>query len=74
MIDGWRSFGFEPVDDELDADMARRHTERFRDATAGTGVAPGNPRMTGTGALQPIQPPSPGLGDGTPSPSHAHPT
>ena len=63
VIDGWRAFGFEPVDDETDADMARRHTERFRAAIAGQGLAAGNPRMTGTSALQPIQPQSPGLGD-----------
>lgn len=63
VIDGWRAFGYEPVDAETDADMARRHTERFRAAIAGEGLAPGNPRMTGTSALQPIQPQAPGLGD-----------
>jgi alkanesulfonate monooxygenase SsuD/methylene tetrahydromethanopterin reductase-like flavin-dependent oxidoreductase (luciferase family) len=61
VIDGWRAFGFEPLDDETDADMARRHTAAFRAAIAGQGLAAGNPRMTGTSALQPIQPQSPGL-------------
>ena len=63
VIDGWRAFGFEPLDDETDADMARRHTETFRRAIAGEGFAPGNPRMIGTTAPQPVLPQSPGLGD-----------
>ena len=63
VIDGWKAFGFEPVDGETDADMARRHTERFRAAIAGQGQAAGNPRMVGTSALQSIQPQSPGLPD-----------
>jgi alkanesulfonate monooxygenase SsuD/methylene tetrahydromethanopterin reductase-like flavin-dependent oxidoreductase (luciferase family) len=63
VIDGWKAFGFEPLDDETDADMARRHTDSFRRAIAGEGLAAGNLAMTGTSALQPIQPQSPGLGD-----------
>jgi alkanesulfonate monooxygenase SsuD/methylene tetrahydromethanopterin reductase-like flavin-dependent oxidoreductase (luciferase family) len=63
VIDGWRAFGFEQLDGETDADMARRHTERFRAAIAGEGLAAGNVAMVGTSALQPIQPQSPGLGD-----------
>ncbi len=63
VVDGYRAFGFEPVDAETDADMARRHTERFRAAIAGEPLAAGNPRMVGTSALQPIQPQSPGLTD-----------
>ena len=44
--------------------MARRHTELFRAAIAGAGVAEANPAMTGgqRGALA-IEPQSPGLGD-----------
>lgn len=63
VIDGWRSFGFEPAEGESDADMARRHTDLFRRAIDGEGMAPGNARMIGTSSLQPIQPQSPGLGD-----------
>ncbi len=63
VVDGWRSFGYEPAEGETDADMARRHTDLFRRAIAGEGFAAGNPRMTGTSAPQPIQPQSPGLGD-----------
>jgi len=63
VIDGYKAFGFEPVDGETDADMARRHTTAFRAAIAGEPLAAGNPRMVGTSALQPIQPQSPGLGD-----------
>jgi alkanesulfonate monooxygenase SsuD/methylene tetrahydromethanopterin reductase-like flavin-dependent oxidoreductase (luciferase family) len=63
VVEGYRAFGFDPADGETDADMARRHTERFRAAIAGEGLAAGNPRMVGTAALQPIQPQAPGLGD-----------
>ena len=63
VVDGYKAFGFEPADGETDADMARRHTETFRRAIAGEGLAAGNPRMTGTSAPQPIQPQSPGLSD-----------
>ena len=61
VIDGWRAFGFEPVEGETDGDMARRHTDVFRRAIDGEGVAAGNPRTIGTDNLQPIQPQSPGL-------------
>ena len=63
VIDGWRAFGFEPAEGESDADMARRHTDIFRRAIAGEGFAPANPQMTGTTAMQPIQPQAPGLSD-----------
>jgi len=63
VIDGYRAFGFEPVDDETDADMARSHTDLFRRAIVGEGIAPGNARMIGSTSLQPIQPQAPGLAD-----------
>ncbi|MGV8859193.1 LLM class flavin-dependent oxidoreductase [Rhodoglobus sp.] len=63
VIDGWRAFGYEPTAGESDADMARTHTDLFRRAIAGAGFAPGNPQMTGTSALQPIQPQAPGLSE-----------
>ncbi|OJX76893.1 LLM class flavin-dependent oxidoreductase [Leifsonia sp. 71-9] len=60
---GYESFGYYPDDEESDADLARRHTELFRAAIAGAGIAQANPQMTGrTGALA-IEPQSPGLGD-----------
>src|SRR6059058_5829561 len=44
---GSESFGYVPAEGESDADMARRHTELFRAAIAGAGVAEANPAMTG---------------------------
>ncbi|CAO1650197.1 Alkanesulfonate monooxygenase SsuD/methylene tetrahydromethanopterin reductase-like flavin-dependent oxidoreductase (Luciferase family) [Salinibacterium sp. NYA9b] len=63
VIDGWRAFGYEPAAGESDADMARAHMDKFRRAIAGEGLAPGNPQMIGTSALQPIQPQAPGLSE-----------
>src|SRR6201993_4168855 len=37
VIDGWRYFGYSPAEGENDADMARRHTERFLDLLKGEG-------------------------------------
>jgi alkanesulfonate monooxygenase SsuD/methylene tetrahydromethanopterin reductase-like flavin-dependent oxidoreductase (luciferase family) len=50
-----------PGDGETDADLARTHTELFRSAIAGAGVARADTRMTGTNATLAIQPQSPGL-------------
>lgn len=63
VIDGWRAFGFEPGEGETDGDMARRHTDVFRRAINGEGVATGNARVIGTESLQPIQPQAPGLAE-----------
>jgi alkanesulfonate monooxygenase SsuD/methylene tetrahydromethanopterin reductase-like flavin-dependent oxidoreductase (luciferase family) len=60
---GYESFGYVPGQDETDADMARRHTELFRAAIAGTGMANANPQMTGSDRPLPIEPRSPGLPD-----------
>ncbi|MGK3647988.1 LLM class flavin-dependent oxidoreductase [Pseudarthrobacter enclensis] len=59
---GASAFGYVPRDGETDADMARRHTEAFRIAISGAGVAEADPRYAGgaTGLL-PVQPQSPGL-------------
>jgi alkanesulfonate monooxygenase SsuD/methylene tetrahydromethanopterin reductase-like flavin-dependent oxidoreductase (luciferase family) len=59
---GASAFGYVPRDGETDADMARRHTEAFRAAISGAGVAEADPRYAGgaTGLL-PVQPQSPGL-------------
>jgi alkanesulfonate monooxygenase SsuD/methylene tetrahydromethanopterin reductase-like flavin-dependent oxidoreductase (luciferase family) len=60
---GSESFGYLPADGETDADMARRHTELFRAAIAGAGVAMSNPQMTGMERPLAIEPRSPGLPD-----------
>jgi alkanesulfonate monooxygenase SsuD/methylene tetrahydromethanopterin reductase-like flavin-dependent oxidoreductase (luciferase family) len=44
VIDGWRHFGYAPRDGETDADMARRHAERFLEVLKGDGFAQPNPR------------------------------
>jgi alkanesulfonate monooxygenase SsuD/methylene tetrahydromethanopterin reductase-like flavin-dependent oxidoreductase (luciferase family) len=62
-LQGSESFGYLPADGETDADMARRHTELFRAAIAGAGVAMSNPQMTGMERPLAIEPRSPGLPD-----------
>src|SRR6478609_4715684 len=42
---GYESFGYLPDEGETDADLARRHTELFRAAIAGAGIAQANPQM-----------------------------
>ncbi len=44
VIDGWRHFGYTPGEGESDADMARRHAERFLEVLKGDGFAKPNPR------------------------------
>jgi alkanesulfonate monooxygenase SsuD/methylene tetrahydromethanopterin reductase-like flavin-dependent oxidoreductase (luciferase family) len=43
VIDGWRHFGYEPVEGENDADMGRRHAKEFLDLLHGKGFAQPNP-------------------------------
>jgi alkanesulfonate monooxygenase SsuD/methylene tetrahydromethanopterin reductase-like flavin-dependent oxidoreductase (luciferase family) len=62
-VRGYENFGHVPQENTTDADMARRHTYRFRQAIAGEGVAEADVRMTGSPARLPIQPQSPGLSD-----------
>jgi alkanesulfonate monooxygenase SsuD/methylene tetrahydromethanopterin reductase-like flavin-dependent oxidoreductase (luciferase family) len=62
-IRGSESFGFVPPDGMDDADIARGHTEMFLAAIRGAGVAQGNPQLTGSSAILPIMPQSPGLAD-----------
>ncbi|WP_426997040.1 LLM class flavin-dependent oxidoreductase [Pseudarthrobacter sp. N5] len=60
--DGAAAFGHVPAEGETDADMARRHTEVFRRAIAGAGMARADPRYAGASAgLLPVEPHSPGL-------------
>ena len=44
VIDGWRHFGYAPMEGESDADMGRRHTEVLLDLLRGEGFAKPNPR------------------------------
>jgi alkanesulfonate monooxygenase SsuD/methylene tetrahydromethanopterin reductase-like flavin-dependent oxidoreductase (luciferase family) len=44
VIDGWRYFGYQPAEGQSDADMGRRHAERFLDVLRGEGFAQPNPR------------------------------
>jgi len=44
VIDGWRHFGYAPVEGETEADMARQHAEVFLDVLRGEGFAQPNPR------------------------------
>ncbi|SDE95931.1 LLM class flavin-dependent oxidoreductase [Terriglobus roseus] len=44
VIDGWRSFGYQPKEGEDDAAMGRRHTEVFLQLLRGEGFARPNPR------------------------------
>ena len=60
---GAESFGHVPPEGETDADLARRHTARFRAAITGAAVARSDPGMTGVSAMLAIQPQSPGLSE-----------
>ncbi|HEV7976820.1 LLM class flavin-dependent oxidoreductase [Amycolatopsis sp.] len=44
VVDGWRHFGFAPLEGETDAEMARRHTEVFLKVIEGEGFAQPSPR------------------------------
>jgi alkanesulfonate monooxygenase SsuD/methylene tetrahydromethanopterin reductase-like flavin-dependent oxidoreductase (luciferase family) len=44
VIEGWRSFGYQPPEGGTDADMGRRHAEVLLDLLRGEGFAKPNPR------------------------------
>src|ERR1700716_1852079 len=44
VIDGWRYFGYHPIEGEDDAGMGRRHAEEFLELLRGKGFAQPNPR------------------------------
>jgi alkanesulfonate monooxygenase SsuD/methylene tetrahydromethanopterin reductase-like flavin-dependent oxidoreductase (luciferase family) len=44
VIEGWRYFGHDPAEGETDADMGRRHAEKFLELLGGIGFAQPNPR------------------------------
>ena len=56
VVAGYEAFGHVPADGESSGDMARRHTERFRSAISGAGIAPANPQVSGHRGLVPVQP------------------
>jgi alkanesulfonate monooxygenase SsuD/methylene tetrahydromethanopterin reductase-like flavin-dependent oxidoreductase (luciferase family) len=65
VIDGWRYFGYRPVEGESDADMGRRHAEVLVDLLGGRGFAQPNPQpmfQNPPGLLR-LEPHSPGLRD-----------
>jgi alkanesulfonate monooxygenase SsuD/methylene tetrahydromethanopterin reductase-like flavin-dependent oxidoreductase (luciferase family) len=59
---GSEAFGYVPVEDSSDADLAREKTALFLTAISGAAVVDADPRMTGQlGGRLPVQPQSPGL-------------
>ena len=56
VLAGYEAFGYRPAQGESDADLARRHTERFRNAISGAGLARPNPVFGGNAEPVPIQP------------------
>jgi alkanesulfonate monooxygenase SsuD/methylene tetrahydromethanopterin reductase-like flavin-dependent oxidoreductase (luciferase family) len=65
VIDGWRYFGYRPVDGQSDADMGRQHAEVFLDLLRGEGFAQPNPRpmFSNPPGLLRVEPHSEGLRD-----------
>jgi len=65
VIDGWRYFGYTPAEDGSDAEMARRHAEKFLDVLKGEGFAKPNPRpmFPNPPGLLRVEPYSAGLRD-----------
>src|SRR5689334_14210965 len=61
---GYEAFGHVPAPGESDADMARKHTARFREAITGAPLVNASREMGGAGIGRlAIQPQSPGLAD-----------
>jgi alkanesulfonate monooxygenase SsuD/methylene tetrahydromethanopterin reductase-like flavin-dependent oxidoreductase (luciferase family) len=58
---GYEAFGHVPPDGHTDADLARAHTRRFREALTGAAVVGSDPEVTGTTVGLAVQPQSPGL-------------
>jgi alkanesulfonate monooxygenase SsuD/methylene tetrahydromethanopterin reductase-like flavin-dependent oxidoreductase (luciferase family) len=63
VIDGWRYFGYEPGEEETEADMARRNTEIFLQVLRGEGFAQPNaqPMFENPAGLLRLEPHSEGL-------------
>jgi alkanesulfonate monooxygenase SsuD/methylene tetrahydromethanopterin reductase-like flavin-dependent oxidoreductase (luciferase family) len=65
VIDGWRHFGHHPAEGESDADMSRRHAEKFLELLGGKGFAQPNlrPMFSNPPGLLRLEPYSEGLRD-----------
>ena len=65
VIEGWRYFGHDPAEGETDADMGRRHAEKFLELLGGKGFAQPNPRpmFSNPPGLLRLEPFSEGLRD-----------
>jgi alkanesulfonate monooxygenase SsuD/methylene tetrahydromethanopterin reductase-like flavin-dependent oxidoreductase (luciferase family) len=65
VIEGWRHFSHNPAEGEPDADMGRRHAEKFLDLLGGKGFAQPNPRpmFSNPPGLLRLEPHSDGLRD-----------
>jgi alkanesulfonate monooxygenase SsuD/methylene tetrahydromethanopterin reductase-like flavin-dependent oxidoreductase (luciferase family) len=65
VVDGWRYFGHHPAEGETDADMSRRHAEKFLELLGGKGFAQPNPRpmFSNPPGLLRLEPYSEGLRD-----------
>ena len=65
VIEGWRHFGHNPAEGETDADMGRRHAEKFLELLSGKGFAQPNPRpmFSNPPGLLRLEPYSEGLRD-----------
>ena len=63
VLNGPEAFGYPDAQGEAGAELARAHTELFRRAIAGEGVAHADPAHTGMSGLLPIQPYADGLSE-----------
>jgi alkanesulfonate monooxygenase SsuD/methylene tetrahydromethanopterin reductase-like flavin-dependent oxidoreductase (luciferase family) len=65
VIDGWSYFGYDPAEGESDAEMGRRHAEKFLELLGGKGFAQPNPRpmFANPPGLLRLEPYSEGLRD-----------
>ncbi len=65
VIDGWRHFGYAPPEGGTDADLGRRHAEKFLELLDGKGFAQPNsrPMFPNPPGLLRLEPHSPGLRD-----------
>jgi alkanesulfonate monooxygenase SsuD/methylene tetrahydromethanopterin reductase-like flavin-dependent oxidoreductase (luciferase family) len=63
VLNGPEAFGYPDAQGEAGAELARAHTELFRRAIAGEGVAHADPAHTGMSGLLPIQPYAEGLSE-----------
>jgi alkanesulfonate monooxygenase SsuD/methylene tetrahydromethanopterin reductase-like flavin-dependent oxidoreductase (luciferase family) len=65
VIEGWRYFGHGPAEGETDAEMGRRHAEKFLELLGGKGFAQPNPRpmFPNPSGLLRLEPHSEGLRD-----------